>query len=212
MPEEGSKVCNGCRLNLTLEHFSRNASGRLGRNSRCKDCKGRRAGARPGPEPVPLADRFWAKVDRRSPDECWPWLGGTDPRGYGTVWSQVLGRKDKAHRVSLSLQLGRSITDGLEVLHSCDNPRCVNPEHLREGTHQENMQDMAERNQQWRENMSRARQGERHPRARLTNEQAGEVRRRHRDGEQQSDLADAFGVGRSVVGGICRGETYKEAM
>ena len=87
----------------------------------------------------PLADRFWEKVDVRSPSECWEWTA--DKHGklpYGKI---KVERKTKlAHRISYELNRG-AIPEGMQVLHSCHNPSCVNPNHLRLGTHKENMKD-----------------------------------------------------------------------
>lgn len=85
-----------------------------------------------------MAERFWTKVDRRGPDECWPWQGSTDGR-YGEFWAD--GRKTKAHRVAWELANGRPFPEGLHACHTCDNPPCVNPEHIFPATHQENLQD-----------------------------------------------------------------------
>lgn len=93
-----------------------------------------------GPQARPLADRFWARVEKRGPDECWPWTGYRDAKGYGQI---ALNRRtaEGAHRVSWALARGE-IPDGIHVLHRCDNPPCCNPAHLFLGTHADNMWDM----------------------------------------------------------------------
>lgn len=78
---------------------------------------------------------FWAKVDRRGPDECWEWTTGRERYGYG---HSVLGT---ASRVAWELTNG-PIPDGQRVLHSCDNPPCCNPRHLFLGTQLDNVRDM----------------------------------------------------------------------
>jgi hypothetical protein len=86
-----------------------------------------------------LVDKFWDNVQRDA-GECWNWTGWENGSGYGKIWHR--GRALYAHRVSLELA-GIEIPTGSEVLHSCDNPRCVNPAHLRLGSHLDNMRDMA---------------------------------------------------------------------
>lgn len=72
---------------------------------------------------------------------CWEWTGSHVPRGYGTVWDSMRGRKVYVHRLSWEMHHG-PIPDGMFVLHLCDNPPCWNPEHLSIGTHRDNMADM----------------------------------------------------------------------
>lgn len=85
------------------------------------------------------AERFWARVDRKGPRDCWEWTGHASKSGYCHV------RKDSkvmlAHRVALALTDG-DWDNALDVLHTCDNPRCCNPAHLWRGTQLDNMRDM----------------------------------------------------------------------
>lgn len=87
-------------------------------------------------------NRFWKKVDRRGPDECWEWQAASSTRGYGSF--SVGGKRKLAHRVSWEIHNG-PIPDGLVVRHKCDNPGCVNPDHLELGTQSDNIIDAVTR-------------------------------------------------------------------
>lgn len=83
-----------------------------------------------------LEQRFWAQIEKT--DSCWNWTGARNPR-YGMIKRD--GRRVGAHRVSWELANG-AIPQGLWVLHRCDNPRCVRPDHLFLGNRLDNMRDM----------------------------------------------------------------------
>ncbi len=85
-------------------------------------------------------DRFWKYVEKsENPDDCWIWLGGRDADGYG-LFAIGHHRSIRAHRFSYRLHYGE-LPRGPFVLHTCDNPPCVNPAHLFLGSHQDNMDD-----------------------------------------------------------------------
>ena len=148
----------------------------------------------------PLEERFWEKVDKRGPDECWPWLGATSRKGYGTIG---VGSKDDgsfrqmiATRVSWEIH-NNPIPDGLLICHACDNPACVNPAHLWLGTHKDNMQDM----------FSKGRQGQR-PR-KLDAEIVTQIRALAADGVVRQDLAARFSLDPGTVSKIVHRKIWK---
>lgn len=105
-----------------------------------------------GPEPRDAAQRFWEKVDLEGPahptlGNCWVWVGQRDHRGYGRfrVGSMADGTRKKvfAHRFSYALL--NPLSPDLLVLHHCDNPSCVRPDHLYAGDGFDNGRDMSVR-------------------------------------------------------------------
>jgi DNA-binding CsgD family transcriptional regulator len=90
----------------------------------------------------PVIDRFWEKVVK-TPNGCWEWTAYKNKKGYG--YFSVDGNAITAHRFSY-LHFNGEISEGLHVLHKCDNPSCVNPEHLFLGTNQDNVNDKVSKN------------------------------------------------------------------
>lgn len=151
----------------------------------------KRTGTTDAPPKKTFAARFWAKVDRRGPDDCWPWTTATNEHGYGVMRPEGKrsGPTIKAHRVSLMLA-GVEV-DGQLIRHSCDNPPCVNPAHLSVGTHADNSADMVSRDRQAR--------GSRSGVSKLTEQQVTEIRTRAAVGELHQVLAADFGVSRPTI-------------
>jgi hypothetical protein len=148
-----------------------------------------------------LDDRFWEKVDKRGPDDCWLWTAATNDAGYGVIRpaGEHSGPCLRAHRYSAELA-GMQI-EGLHVLHSCDNPRCVNPAHLRPGTDAENMRDAMERD--------RIPVGEARANSKLTEAEAYAVRDLRLMGYGPDVIAGRFGVSRSAVIAIAKQRTWR---
>lgn len=89
-----------------------------------------------------VEERFWSKVSKCECDKCWEWTASLNSKGYGRMNMQ--GRTGLSHRLSWLIHFSE-IPDGLDVLHHCDNPKCVNPNHLFLGTHSDNMRDMVKK-------------------------------------------------------------------
>jgi hypothetical protein len=88
--------------------------------------------------PTSIESRFWPKVKKG--DGCWLWQASLDRKGYGTIRRKDGESTLRAHRVSFEIAFG-PIPAGMCVLHKCDTPRCVRPDHLRLGTFKDNSQD-----------------------------------------------------------------------
>ena len=102
------------------------------------------------PPLAPAVDRFDQCFEVDAVTGCWNWTRGKSSSGYGRFYVNRDRRQVDAHRYSLEQKLGRSVAGGLEALHSCDNKQCVNPAHLSEGTHAENMSQASERQRSFR--------------------------------------------------------------
>jgi len=146
----------------------------------------------------PLEIRFWEKVDVKSKDECWPWLG-TFVGNYGVLGLGGRGSgQDGAHRIALQIKLGRRLHPGEWSLHSCDNPGCANPNHTFLGNAKRNTADMMKKG---RNNCGRV----------LTAEAIPGIRRRYKAGALLKTLADEFQVDIVTIFHVVKGRTWKHA-
>ena len=141
-----------------------------------------------------ILERFWAKVEKKGPEECWEWKASKTKRGYGQI--RIEGKAIGAHRISLQIKLGREIVEGLVAKHSCDNPSCVNPNHLTEGTQSENLKEAYERG---RIVLS----------SKLTETDVLEIREICKEGLlMQKEIAELYGIGQQSVSFIVNRKTW----
>lgn len=149
--------------------------------------------------------RFWNQVQKSdSPDGCWLWTGSVSAKGYGETSCYPNGVRIRlAHRVSYFKHYGVN-PGSLHVLHKCDTPGCVNPDHLYLGTNDDNVQDKYDRD--------RNAKGERCANSKLTVEAVREIRRRLANGENKHQLARDFGVRYQTIRAVEIGRTWSHVL
>lgn len=143
-------------------------------------------------------ERFWGKVEGRGSDGCWLWRGAKWREGYGVFW--LGGKRWRAQRISYELATGDA-AEGLFVIHSCDEPACVNPAHLRAGTPADNMRDKTLRRRQTRGIAVKT--------AKLNDDKVREIRRLKELGATLTQLSARFGVRPNMIWRIVHREAWK---
>lgn len=143
-----------------------------------------------------ITERFWSAIHKT--ESCWLWTG-TICRGYGYIGIGPGGRqvRFRAHRLSWMLHFG-DIPEGLEVMHSCDNPACVRPAHLMLGTHQENIADAIRKGRKNCWGLQK-----------LTAHDVHQIRAMRAAGTLQKDIAARFGVARNTVSQVLTGRNWR---
>lgn len=147
--------------------------------------------------------RFWAKVQKT--DSCWNWTGCLNNKGYGEFFAGPGAGYEFTHRFSWILHFG-SIPSDMKVLHQCDNPKCVRPDHLFLGTQIDNIRDMCSKG---RESHHHGLKGEKHPKAKLTDDDVRFIRESTMTGR---DLALKFGVWPGVISGIRKRQAWSHVQ
>jgi DNA-binding CsgD family transcriptional regulator len=146
-----------------------------------------------------LKDRFYKKFEVAD-SGCWEWQASKNPAGYG--WFAMNDTMFLAHRASWIIHNG-DIPAGLCILHSCDNPACVNPAHLRVGTHFENTRDKYERGRELHL------KGSQNGRATLTEDQVAKILSLQSSGLSRSEVAERFGISRPMLARIWARKLWK---
>jgi len=150
----------------------------------------------------PYQERFWQFVHKTN--KCWNWVGAKDTNGYGRFVAPPgiagTGRVAMAHRISWVIHHG-SIPTGLSVLHKCDNPPCVNPQHLFSGTLKDNSQDMLHK--------GRAAVGMRHALTKIDTKAVKEIRRLHKLRVPLKTIAKKYSIHPVYVCHIVKGRYRK---
>jgi hypothetical protein len=145
----------------------------------------------------PVEERFWSKVDKTG--DCWIWRGAKSESGYGRI--RIDGWVYFVHRRSWMLANGE-IPKDMCVLHRCDTPLCVRPDHLFLGTPQENVADMVRKNRQA--------QKERAGRSRLTGAEVDEIRRKWGTSKYTKiEIGKQYGLGWNAINKIIKRETWR---
>lgn len=156
-------------------------------------------------ETVPAENRFWEKVDKTGSDDCWEWKGAKDTNGYGNFYLEE-GCWTGAHRYSLCLSENKQpMKEELYVCHHCDNPSCVNPDHLFWGRQKDNIEDMYVKGR----NNDKGPKGESNWHSKLSEEQVQEIKDLLDKGNlTQEEISELFSVDQTTISSIKREESW----
>lgn len=152
---------------------------------------------------ITLTEKHWNKIEITGPDSCWEWTGSQAPGGYGQV--RVKNKLYRVTRIMLAWVDGIEIPDrNVFILHSCDNPPCVNPLHLRWGTHKENVKDALGR-KRYKNNFKA---GEKHRAAKLKAADVLRIRELYAGGASIRELENEYGVTFQSIWNIVNRKTW----
>lgn len=159
-----------------------------------------------GPRQLRRNERFWTRVERTN--DCWLWTGNHFVRGgYGAFYDDDQKLK-RAHRVAWELANGRPPPSDLVVCHSCDEPRCVRPDHLFIGTQAENMSDMRVKG---RGKNPPPERGEHRYNAKLTEADVRSIRVEAAT-TPHADLATRYGVNKSLISNVYKRRAWAHVV
>lgn len=167
---------------------------------------------------VTFFSRFWSKVNKNGPlpqhrpeiGPCWIWTAGVNGNGYGSLaarFENTRGVMIATHRASWIIANKQQVPEGHGVLHRCDTPRCLRPEHLFTGTDADNNRDMIEKGR------AKHAAGEAHQNAKLTDVQVVQIRSLYQSGDwSYKGLAIEFKCSQTLIAVIIRGEAWRHLL
>lgn len=198
-PRPTIKRCNRCQQDLPLDAFHKKTGTQL--QARCKKCRLLDKNPNGQQRPKTLEEAFWRCVTQGDPNECWEWAGHRFEKGYGRLefqWEHFYAHRVAYHLFIEPIPLHNPQTINLLVCHTCDNPPCINPNHLFLGSILKNAQDAANKGR-------KAGIGG----GVLTLEQVHLIRSLVQQGTPRSVVAKQFNVTYKAVSDIINGHTWK---
>lgn len=153
---------------------------------------------------LPEKERFFNRIQKSLYNDCWLWIGNKNRQGYGIFFDDS-GKEVRAHRYSYFIEYGH-LDKTKYVCHTCDNPSCVNPKHLWEGTAKDNNEDCRNKN---RAKYPPDQKGENHSQHKLTEDDVLFIRQEFKAGVSQADLMRKYNMSRNTIHKICKNKTWK---
>lgn len=191
------KICKICKKEFYFYPPKRKDRKRCGQycSRKCKNAW----------ENAPLKERFFRFIGEPEENGCILWKGSKLPKGYGCIGGGKGRGILRASRVSYEIHKG-PIPEGLHVLHTCDNPPCVNPEHLYVGTQLDNSKDAMKRNR------LRPSPGEKNGFSKLTNKDVFKIRKLYKEGMKPKEIVKLFNVGKPCIESIVYKRSWKHLL
>jgi len=222
------KICTTCKLPKSPDEFGPYKRYADGKDRICRVCR-RLLAAKlrlsRGQVPMqPFLTRLWENIQQCGHEDlcpycCWPWLKQRDKDSHGIISIAYNGRNQgyRVARIVWELWHGRPLVDTLLACHFCDNPPCCNPAHIWPGTHQQNHRDAMAKGRDARGLNSGVNtkpeafpRGERHHKAKLTEQDVRDIREAHRQGRSAYYLQNLYPVSKPTIQAILDYVTWKD--
>lgn len=174
------------------------------RSRRCKECGNSFIGKGLIRKYCSTKCKLFSEIEKNN--GCWEWQGELHPQGYAYTTCYETGKREQVHRVSYRI-FKEEIPHGLLVCHTCDNRRCINPDHLWIGTHKENSQDAKRKGRLEHVKLMQSK-GEEKASSKLNNEKVREIREEIKKGIRCTVIARKFGVNSTTIYSLRDGKTW----